>query len=59
MGRGAGRVERRRNEEETETAEGSPGERQDNKGKSLLFPLGLSSHIPAKLADQHEGGKKM
>lgn len=27
----------------TEVAEGSPGERQDNKGKSLLFPLGLSS----------------
>lgn len=54
-------MERRRNEEKTETAKGSPGERQDNRGKSPLFPLGLSLHtcIPAKLADQDEGGKKL
>lgn len=48
--RGGEGVERQKNEEETEAAEGSPGERKDNKGKSLLFPLVLSSHtyIPAK-----------
>lgn len=42
MSEAGGRVERQRNEEETEAAEGSTGERQDNKGKSLLFPLCLS-----------------
>jgi len=44
-----------------EVAEGSPGKRQDNEGKSLLFPLSLSSYtcIPAQLTDQRECGEKM